>query len=136
MSLMMKIINNRLQQAMQMQLFYCLSYVKGEYHIYQWFKHTSCATGENDIPVVSYTPVFSGFCNSLYQIPGGKTQPQNAQLEIVNYYDNYSFLNFDGIHKKDRNYNILNKGTSATATNMLTGTVTCASDGSMLCSVT
>ena len=136
MSLMMKIINNRLQQAMQMQLFYCLSYVKGEYHIYQWFKHTSCATGENDIPVVSYTPVFSGFCNSLYQIPGGKTQPQNAQLEIVNYYDNYSFLNFDGIHKKDRNYNILNKGTSATATNMLTGTVTCASDGSMLCNVT
>ena len=97
---------------------------------------TSCATGENDIPVVSYTPVFSGFCNSLYQIPGGKTQPQNAQLEIVNYYDNYSFLNFDGIHKKDRNYNILNKGTSATATNMLTGTVTCASDGSLLCSVT
>ena len=97
---------------------------------------TNCATGENDIPVVSYTPVFSGFCNSLYQIPGGKTQPQNAQLEIVNYYDNYSFLNFDGIHKKDRNYNILNKGTSATATNMLTGTVTCASDGSLLCSVT
>ena len=97
---------------------------------------TNCATGENDIPVVSYTPVFSGFGGSLYQIPAGKAQPQNAQLEIVNYYDNYSFLNFDGIHKKDRNYNILNKGTSATATNMLTGTVTCASDSSMLCSVT
>ena len=132
----MKIINNRLQQAMQMQLFYCLSYVKGEYHIYQWFKHTKCATGENDIPVVSYTPVFSGFCNSLYQIPGGKTQPQNAQLEIVNYYDNYSFLNFNGFHKKDACYNILNGGSSTNARNLLTGTVMRSSDGSMLCSVT
>ena len=132
----MKIINNRLQQAMQMQLFYCLSYVKGEYHIYQWFKHTSCATGENDIPVVSYTPVFSGFGGSLYQIPAGKAQPQNAEIELVNYYDNHSFLNFNGFHKKDACYNILNGGSSTNARNLLTGTVMRSSDGSMLCSVT
>ena len=132
----MKIINNRLQQAMQMQLFYCLSYVKGEYHIYQWLKHTSCATGENDIPVVSYTPVFSGFGGSLYQIPAGKAQPQNAEIELVNYYDNHSFLNFNGFHKKDACYNILNGGSSTNARNLLTGTVMRSSDGSMLCSVT
>ena len=132
----MKIINNRLQQAMQMQLFYCLSYVKGEYHIYQWFKHTSCAIGENDIPVVSYTPVFSGFGGSLYQIPAGKAQPQNAEIELVNYYDNHSFLNFNGFHKKDACYNILNGGSSINARNLLTGTVMRSSDGSMLCSVT
>ena len=136
MSLMMKIINNRLQQAIQMQLFYCLSYVKGEYHIYQWFKHTKCATGENDIPVVSYTPVFSGFGGSLYQIPAGKAQPQNAEIELVNYYDNHSFLNFNGFHKKDACYNILNGGSSTNARNQLTGTVMRSSDGSMLCSVT
>ena len=97
---------------------------------------TSCATGENDIPVVSYTPVFSGFGGSLYQIPAGKAQPQNAEIELVNYYDNHSFLNFNGFHKKDACYNILNGGSSTNARNLLTGTVTCASDGSMLCSVT
>ena len=97
---------------------------------------TSCATGENDIPVVSYTPVFSGFGGSLYQIPAGKAQPQNAEIELVNYYDNHSFLNFNGFHKKDACYNILNGGSSINARNLLTGTVMRSSDGSMLCSVT
>ena len=97
---------------------------------------TSCATGENDIPVVSYTPVFSGFGGSLYQIPAGKAQPQNAEIELVNYYDNHSFLNFNGFHKKDACYNILNGGSSTNARNQLTGTVMRSSDGSMLCSVT
>ena len=97
---------------------------------------TSCATGENDIPVVSYTPVFSGFGGSLYQIPAGKAQPQNAEIELVNYYDNHSFLNFNGFHKKDACYNILNGGSSTNARNLLTGTVMRSSDGSMLCSVT
>ena len=80
-----------------------------------------------------YVQGFHEFCNTGYYVPSQFT-PANPQIEIVNYYDNYSFLStslcsglLDG-----RDFTLNNP---CCAASLPTGVVTATTDGQLLLSV-
>lgn len=97
---------------------------------------TRCYMGTDGIRNVSYNPSSGGLSGSLYTVWADKDMPQNATVEKIYYYDDYTFLRADGPHKKDKCFAVLDRNTDARAQGMVTGTVTYTAGGKALCGVT
>ena len=94
---------------------------------------SACPTASvsSSLPVAAFSTSSTGFAGTGYQISSLGTVT-NPQVEIVNYYDDYSFLS----SAVGSGFSPVSASSSVNVNGLLTGNVTAASDGTLLYSLT
>ncbi|MBQ0103981.1 MAG: hypothetical protein KBS99_07410, partial [Prevotellaceae bacterium] len=95
-------------------------------------QNTPSQTGRT--PISEIDDSNESYCNYVQEIDGALVELDNPQIEIVNYYDGYDFLNA-GLFKTALNGADFSKSSPTCATTLQTGSIQSTSDGHYLCSV-